>query len=231
MIYHAIADKLKKHLPLKNTFLKDLHVLDPASRTEQDSAYTMIRVGRAIPKLLNNTEIDRIRHEFMMYAAETIDESWYIKNKYQDSDGNNHIEYQRIDHYWNKVVSLTTSFRLPKYPTLSKIVKNVLIMPHGNSDVERDFNINEHIVTENRTLLSLSSINGLRSTWDAIKFYDAEQLSLKFLADREKEQSKKHENTDEEMKKLIDQEHQLLSKQKSLQDEQKKAQLLVGEGR
>ncbi|CAF3900994.1 unnamed protein product [Rotaria sp. Silwood1] len=57
--------------------------------------------------------------------------------------------------------------------------------------------------------------------------YNQEQLSLKFLADREKEQSKKHENTDEEMKKLIDQEHQLLSKQKSLQDEQKKAQLLV----
>jgi hypothetical protein len=33
------------------------------------------------------------------------------------------------------------------------------------------------------------------------------------------------------MKKLIGQEQQLLCKQKSLQDEQKKAQLLVGEGR
>jgi hypothetical protein len=50
MIYHAIADNLKKHLPLKNTFLKDLHVLDPASRTEPNSADTMIHVARAIPK-------------------------------------------------------------------------------------------------------------------------------------------------------------------------------------
>ena len=33
------------------------------------------------------------------------------------------------------------------------------------------------------------------------------------------------------MKKLIDREHQLLFKQKSLQDEQKKAQLLLGEDR
>ncbi len=66
---------------MKNTFLKDLHVLDSASRTEQDSTDTMIRIGRAIPKLLSNTEIDRIRHEFMMYAAENIDESCYIKNK------------------------------------------------------------------------------------------------------------------------------------------------------
>ncbi len=54
---------------------------------------------------------------------------------------------------------------------------------------------------------------------------------MKSLADREKEQSKKHENTNEEMKKLIDQENQLLFKQKNLQDEQKKAQLLMGKGR
>ncbi|CAF4666755.1 unnamed protein product, partial [Rotaria magnacalcarata] len=59
---------------------------------------------------------------------------------------------------------------LPKYPTLSKIVKNILIISHGNLDVERGFSINEHIVTENRALLSLYSINGFRSTWDAIKF-------------------------------------------------------------
>ncbi|CAM2721102.1 unnamed protein product, partial [Rotaria socialis] len=252
----CIVDNLKKHLPLKNTFLKDLHVLDPVSRTKQDSADTMIRVGRAIPKLLSNAEIDRIRHEFMMYAAETIDQSWYIKNKYHDSDDNNHTEYQQIDYYWNKTLSLTTSFGLPKYPTLSKVVKNIFIISHGNSDVERGFSINEHIVTENRTLLSLSSINGLRSTWDAIKFYgvgsphrvpikidmiravqksksvyNQEQLSLKSLADREKEQSEKHQRTNEEVKKLIDRENQLLSKQKGLHDKQKKAQLLVDEGR
>ncbi|CAF3447146.1 unnamed protein product, partial [Rotaria socialis] len=176
--------------------------------------------------------------------------------KYHDSDDNNHTEYQQIDYYWNKTLSLTTSFGLPKYPTLSKVVKNIFIISHGNSDVERGFSINEHIVTENRTLLSLSSINGLRSTWDAIKFYgvgsphrvpikidmiravqksksvyNQEQLSLKSLADREKEQSEKHQRTNEEMKKLIDRENQLLSKQKGLHDKQKKAQLLVDEGR
>ncbi len=46
-----------------------------------------------------------------------------------------------------------------------------------------------------------------------------------------KNKVKKHENTNEEMKKLIDQENQLLFKQKNLQDEQKKAQLLMGKGR
>jgi len=211
-MYHAIADNLKKHLPLKNTFLKDLHVLDPASRTQPDSVDKMIRIGRAMPKLLTDTEIDRIRNEYMMYAAENIDESWHIKNKYQDPDGNNQIEFNRVDYYWNKVLSLTTNLGLPKYPTLSKIVKNVLIMSHGNSDVEQGFSINEHLVTEDRALLSLSSINGLRSTWDGINFfgsgsshlvpikidmiravqksksvYNQEQISLKAIADREKQ--------------------------------------------
>jgi hypothetical protein len=106
----------------------------------------------------------------MIYVAETIDESWYIKNKYQNSYGNSQIEYHRIDYYWNKALSLRLRVGLPKYPTVSKIVKNLLIISHGNSDVERGFSINEHIVTENRTLLSLSSINGLRSTWATIKF-------------------------------------------------------------
>jgi hypothetical protein len=256
MMYHAIADNLKKHLPLKNTFLKDLHVLDPASRTQPDSVDKMIRVGRAMPKLLSNTEIDRIRNEYMMYAAENIDESWYIKNKYQDPDGNNQIEYYRIDYYWNKVLSSTANAGLPKYPTLTKIIRNVLIISHGNSDVERGFSINENIVTENRTLLSLASINGLRSVWDAIKFlgsgsphlvpinidmirtvqrsksiYNQEQLSMKAVADRMRKETETNGNIGEEMKKLTDQENDLLSKQKNLQTEQKKAHLLVGEGR
>ena len=46
-----------------------------------------------------------------------------------------------------------------------------------------------------------------------------EQLSLKSIDDHEKEQNGKHENINEEMKKLTDQEHQLLSKQKTSQDE------------
>ena len=47
-------------------------MFDPVSRTEPDSVDTMIRIAKAIPKLLRDTEIDRIRYEYMMYAAEKI---------------------------------------------------------------------------------------------------------------------------------------------------------------
>lgn len=54
---------------------------------------------------------------------------------------------------------------------MSKLIKNVLIISHGNADVVRGFSINQNMVTENRTLLSEKSINGLRSTSDAVKAY------------------------------------------------------------
>ncbi|CAF3773207.1 unnamed protein product [Rotaria magnacalcarata] len=157
-----------------------------------------------------------------MYAAETIDRSWYIKNKYHDSYGNNHTEYQQINYYWNKTLSLRTSFGLPKYPTLSKIVKNILFISHGNSDVERGFSLPHRVPIK---------IDMIRAVQKSKSVYNQEQLSLKSLADREKKQSDKHEHTNEEMKKLIGRENQLLSTQKGLHDKQKKAQLLVGEGR
>ncbi|CAF1374499.1 unnamed protein product [Didymodactylos carnosus] len=256
IMYHTIADYLKTHLPLENKFLRDVQVLDPSLRTEPNSADQMVRVGRGIPRLLSGTEIDRIRGEWMMYAAETIDEQWYIKKRYQDSDGNTQIEHQRIDFYWNKVLSLTTNVGLSKYPTMAKIIKNILIVAHGNSDVERGFSVNEHIVTENRTLLTASSINGLRATWDAINFagsgsshkvpvnaellhavrksksiYNQEQLSLKIAANQMNKDNEDHINVDEKARKLVDQEYHWLSKQKNLQEEQNKAQLSISEGR
>ncbi|CAF4233901.1 unnamed protein product, partial [Rotaria magnacalcarata] len=160
--FENITDELNDAIEKTILYFSNLHVLDPASRTKQDSADTMIRVGRAIPKLLSNAEIDRIRHEFMMCAVETIDQSWYIKNKYHDSDG------------------VGSPHRVPiKIDMIRAVQKSKLV-------------------------------------------YNQEQLSLKSLADRKKEQSEKHEHTNEEMKKLIDRENQLLSKQKGLHDKKRK---------
>ena len=44
-------------------------------RTGPNTADTMIRVAKAVPKLLSAAEIDRIRYEYMMYAAENTGES------------------------------------------------------------------------------------------------------------------------------------------------------------
>ena len=168
-IYHTTADYLKKKLPLKNVFLRDIQILNPSFKSVQ---YTdeLVRIARSIPCLLTDREIDYARDEWLIYSLDNIDEKWYVKEKKEDNSGNECIVYHRIDYYWNKVLGITTMDGRVKYPTLSKLIKNILIIPHGNADIERGFSINENIVPQNRSLLSDSSINGLRSTYDAIKF-------------------------------------------------------------
>ncbi len=51
-----------------------------------------------------------------------------------------------------------------------QLIKNVLIISHGNADVERGFSTNGNILTEERTLLSEKSINGLRTTYDTVEY-------------------------------------------------------------
>jgi hypothetical protein len=46
---------------------------------------------------------------------------------------------------------------IPKETNILNI-KNILIISHGNADVERGFSINGNILTEERTLLSEKSI-------------------------------------------------------------------------
>ena len=87
-----------------------------------------------------------------------------------DPEGKECIEYHDIDFYWNKVFSICQNNGQPKYLTLWKLIKNVLIISHGNADVERGFSINGNILTEERSLLSEKSVNGLRTTFDAVQF-------------------------------------------------------------
>jgi hypothetical protein len=170
-IYETIANYLKKNLPLNNMLLRDLQVLGPLSAVDRSSGDQIVRVARAIPNLLVDREIDKLENEWILYSIEAIDRSWFVKDEYVDSNGNNHIKYHPIDYYWNKIFSILTNNGVPKYPTLSKLVKNVLIITHGNADVERGFSINSNIVTENRSSLSESSINGLRLVHDGVKYF------------------------------------------------------------
>jgi hypothetical protein len=84
---------------------------------------------------------------------------------------NDAIEYVSVDKYWNQIFSTTTSIGAPQYLVLNKLVKCLLSLSHGNSDVERGFSENNNIVSEDHSFLSKSSINGLRATNAGIKFF------------------------------------------------------------
>ena len=169
-IYQSIASYLKSNLPLNSSFLRDVRILGVSHRSDPEGSDAIVRIGRYIPGLLSSSEIDLLSDEWLMYSIEVIDDSWIIKRKYNDPEGKEHVEYHGIDFYWNKVLSIVRSSGHPKYGTLSKLIKNVLIISHGNADVERGFSTNGNILTEERSLLSEKSLNGLRTTYDAVEF-------------------------------------------------------------
>ncbi|CAF4246086.1 unnamed protein product, partial [Adineta steineri] len=113
----------------------------------KDEKETFYSRCRFISDLLSLNEVNRLTDEWLMYSIETTDDSWIIKR-------NGH----------------------PKYLTLYKLIKNILIISYGNADVERGFSINQNILTEDCTLLSEKSINGLRTTYDVVKFLGFESI-------------------------------------------------------
>jgi len=153
-MFQSIASYLKLNLPLNNFFLRDMQILGVSYRSDPQGSDTIVRIARYIPGLLSLNEIDLLDGEWLMYSMETIDNSWIIKKKSNDFDGEEHIEYHEIDYYWNKILSIVRSNGHLKYSTLSKLIKNVLIISHGNADVERGFSTNGNLLTEERTLLS-----------------------------------------------------------------------------
>ncbi|CAF1203448.1 unnamed protein product [Rotaria sp. Silwood1] len=192
--------------------------------------------------------IDRI-------LVELVDRSWYIKDEYVDSNGNNQIKYHSIDYYWNNVFSILTKNGISKYPTLTKLIKNVLIITHGNADVERGFSINSNILRENRSSLSESSINGPRLVYDKVKLFGSGSahkvpITTDMINMVKKSSSNYREgliaaklaiaihNNEENNNKMIQNEKQqhleeekmLLDKQKTLAHQMKQAENLIEEG-
>ncbi|CAF4661877.1 unnamed protein product [Rotaria sp. Silwood2] len=191
-IYHATTEYFKKNLPLKNSFLRDVQILHPSFKSTQYSD-ELERIARAVPGLLTDREIDCL----------------------QGDSGSECITYHRIDYYWNTILGITTADGRPKYPTLGKLIKNILIIPHGKADIERGFSINENMVPQNRSLLSDTSINGLRSTYDGVKFTG---------------NGSSHKALYESRTEILKEEEELLIKQSDLQRELNQTTSIITDG-
>ena len=48
-----------------------------------------------------------------------------------------------VEAYWNKVSSMIIEDRNPRYYQLSKLALTILLLPHGNADLERGFSVNK----------------------------------------------------------------------------------------
>ncbi|XP_048511379.1 uncharacterized protein LOC125500995 [Athalia rosae] len=76
---------------------------------------------------------------------------------------------QRIDHFWREIMKLKTGLGEQKYPNISKIVKASLSLSHGSADIERGFSSSGRILTQDKTAMSLKTLNAKIYIKDGMK--------------------------------------------------------------
>ena len=56
-----------------------------------------------------------------------------------------------------------------KFSVLGKVIKCVVSLSHGNADNERSLSINKNTLSKERSILSITALNGLRAVEDGVR--------------------------------------------------------------
>ena len=67
------------------------------------------------------------------YQREDINEDWHLDT----SSENDTKEAHRVDLYWHQTDQTQDMLGEKKYPKLMSVVKSLLVLAHGNADIER----------------------------------------------------------------------------------------------
>ncbi|CAM4933136.1 unnamed protein product [Rotaria socialis] len=249
-IYKTIARELTRTLPVTNKFLQNLQFMHPLQRHHESSSKSLMIIARDLPQLLSDDNLDYLNVEWRLYENETIPEEWY-QQKTTSGDSDEVIKYQPIDNYWKHVFAIKTSSGIAKFVVLPQLIKSLLSLSHGNTDVERGFSEHAALITDNRSSLSDISINGLRATKDAVKFLRTTKSSRRLLGNVKEAHSRYQ--VDQERKQrilkekeaieaaakltknkeliLVEKEQNLIDQRKILQQDLENASKMLNEGK
>lgn len=210
-----------------------IHFLHPYLKAEQRSLQCVTNVAKQMPAVIKKDDIDKLCEEWKIYMnEETDDDSVNIENLSGCT--------KRIDVYWSSILQKKNSLGNIKYLYLSKLVKAVLSIYHGQADVERGFSTNRHYVTTSRASLNEKTINSLRTVEAEIRsrggdlskipvtpkmlkyFREAHKMYKKYLEQNEKEKDavnkRKHddelqtlENRKKDLQKAVDTSQSLIA--------------------
>ncbi|KAH9378025.1 hypothetical protein HPB48_022696 [Haemaphysalis longicornis] len=154
------TDYLLSRLPFENVTLQSLRCLSPSAREKESSGTQLRRLTMKLPQVIQPDQISMLMDEYTVFRLDTTLES-----------------AENVDKYWQVAFDKKRCDGTPKYPLLSKVVKGLLSIPHGNADVERGFSENRRFL-QDRARLSLESINGIRHIVSYGKRFDSDPSSF-----------------------------------------------------
>ena len=113
-------------LPLENDLLKSVTWIHPHVRDYSKVSEVLLCASELV-QVIKEEEKAKLREEFMDYCTSELP-----PHLTQTS-----TQEMPIDTYWHNIAHVKDDSGELKYQLLSKLAKSILIIPHGNADVER----------------------------------------------------------------------------------------------
>ena len=134
-----ILRKLMDKSPITYSLVRQLDCLSPAFMTKnKDSCLNKMKLVLSILCELNQlcqNDCDEILPQFKNFLNEALSENFSLFSNFEYHKG--------IDSL------LINTMNVKKYEKLWSVVKNLLLLSHGQASVERGFSVNKRIVVEN----------------------------------------------------------------------------------
>ncbi len=131
--------KLLTYLPFGNKFLRSLKFLDPKHQKSSKYVRWVIVVAKRVPHVIGSDDVGSLEVESRLHQTleHTIPDDMTVLDFWKTTDEKNAT------------------------PTLVKLARAVLILPHGNAEVERIFSMLPDIITKKRSQLAPQTVASL----------------------------------------------------------------------
>lgn len=137
--FQDVCDYLIKKLPLQETLLSDVQIIDPAKQMDLDAS-SLLRLLKRFPALLPpDASRNTLMEEFARYQMADID-----KYRYKPSTQKGEKSLERVDRVWALIVEKE------ELPVLGKVVTGIMTIPHSSAACERVFSCVRKIDTDQR---------------------------------------------------------------------------------
>ena len=149
--YCAGLDYMIGKFPLDDSLLKHAEVLDLSLRKDVSfkSVDYFVKKFPCLLPLAKGKSSNEIRDDLELEFA-----------NYQFEELESIEKTDRVDLQWHEISNIKVS-GITKYPTLSKVMQGVCVIPHSNADCERVFSIVRKNKTDFRSNMSVETLQAL----------------------------------------------------------------------
>ncbi|KAG0445274.1 hypothetical protein HPB47_017467 [Ixodes persulcatus] len=131
--YLACSKDLLQKLPLDNKVLQHTSLLGLQPSDVELEVRSLRYLASQLPQVLESDHVSSLVDEWHLLRCDSANSLQLME------DG-------RIDTRWATVFQQKRAAGQQKYPLLSRLVKALLSLPHGNADCERGFSENKHLL-------------------------------------------------------------------------------------